>query len=312
MPTSKEDIYEMFGIPRPESKKDADNNKATDDSNSDSYDIKGDDESVPFQVRQDEVVDSIKKTPEAATGKKLKNSLDAIDGLDSPPEVQEKADTKTIVSGIVKNNTENFEEHKEVITEKQPSPPVDIDKTEVITEKQPSHPVDKTQEIITEKQVTLPEGIDEDEEDESEDEEVEKEAEPNPYDGDNKIELTTVGVREWSFQSPAPKYDKFYQTKMELVKEICPYGLFNFAKIRSELISSSVDVSVPVFEASVIHAKMQTIQMYRDRLKEMQIKLNAQYFLWSRAIVLLRGVLSRIEREKPESRQQGVIYEHMR
>ena len=52
--------------------------------------------------------------------------------------------------------------------------------------------------------------------------------------------------------------------------------------------------------------------MLRERLKEMQIQISTQYFLWKRCIVLMRGKLARTESDKPVIKQEGVCYEHMR
>jgi len=121
----------------------------------------------------------------------------------------------------------------------------------------------------------------------------------------------TLSDSPWLLESPAAKYDVFYREKKKIVNRCCPGGLIPFTKWREELRGSSIDISVITFDPKEIHIKMQYVQNLRERIKEMQIDVNIQYFLWKRAIVLMRGSLARVESDKPTIKQEGVYYEHM-
>ena len=123
--------------------------------------------------------------------------------------------------------------------------------------------------------------------------------------------LLPDGKYSWMVKSPAPKYDKFYEKKRYVINKCCIWGQIPFDAWRKELRESSVDVSVPSYDPQEIQEKMQVAHKYRERVKEMQTQINSQYFMWKRAIVLMRGSLARVESDKPVIKQEGVYYEHM-
>lgn len=116
---------------------------------------------------------------------------------------------------------------------------------------------------------------------------------------------------DWRLKSPAPKYDYFYEKKAEIINDACGGKQLDIEKYRQELREASVDISMPTFNEELIYQKMNAVQKWKDRIKEIQVNVNFQYFIFSRNIELMRGILSRTELEKPAQRQDGVIYEHM-
>jgi len=120
------------------------------------------------------------------------------------------------------------------------------------------------------------------------------------------------GDYDWAVKSPAPMYKAFYEAKVDIIKTCCVDNeQIPFREWRKELRECSVDVSVLTFDPKEIHVKMQKVTNLRERLQEIRIQTNTQYFLWKRGIVLLRGSISRIEHDKPVIKQEGVFYEHM-
>jgi transcriptional antiterminator Rof (Rho-off) len=59
---------------------------------------------------------------------------------------------------------------------------------------------------------------------------------------------------------------------------------------------------------------MQEIQQHRERIKNISLKCNVQYFVWKRWIEkdMLKGYLARVEYIKPAIKQEGLVMEHMR
>jgi hypothetical protein len=119
------------------------------------------------------------------------------------------------------------------------------------------------------------------------------------------------GRFKWLLDSPLPRYDIFYAYKKQAIDRCCVYGELKFANLRKDIRQAVVDVSNVTFDPREIHIKMQTVQDWRNRVKQIQIEVSTQYFLWKRAIPLLRGFLARVETSKPLIRQEGLVMEHM-
>jgi len=50
---------------------------------------------------------------------------------------------------------------------------------------------------------------------------------------------------------------------------------------------------------------------WRDRVSQIAIRVNAQYYSWKRAIDLFIGLLAQFKYEKPATKQDGLVYKHM-
>tara|TARA_Y100000310_G_scaffold344994_1_gene461024 strand:- start:9495 stop:10640 length:1146 start_codon:yes stop_codon:yes gene_type:complete len=122
------------------------------------------------------------------------------------------------------------------------------------------------------------------------------------------------GEIQWLFKPPSDKYKFFYEEKKSILATIMPDGQITYNAWMKELQNSAVDIStLELYDLKEIHAKTVEVQKVRDRVQEIALQCNAQYFLWERSLELFRGLLSRIEPNlKPASAREGLIYEHMR
>lgn len=122
------------------------------------------------------------------------------------------------------------------------------------------------------------------------------------------------GKVSWLLKSPSEKYDNFYSEKEEVIPQLLCDGPIPFSEWHKELKNSSVDTTtLELYDLQEIHARMKEVKGLRDRMQEMAIRCNMQYFLWERTIDLFHGLLCRIEPNlKPAQGREGFIYEHMR
>ncbi len=120
------------------------------------------------------------------------------------------------------------------------------------------------------------------------------------------------GEVQWLLDSPVAMYRKFYERKRELV-EVYTGKQLNFIALNDELGNASVNVTDEIFDQEIVRKKMEEVQQYRERVKQISIKCNVQYFLWKRWIEkdMLKGCLSRVEYLKPAIKQEGLVLEHM-
>jgi len=116
---------------------------------------------------------------------------------------------------------------------------------------------------------------------------------------------------QWRLESPDPKFDNFYQQKRSMLNRILLGGPLPFDRLMNELKNSSVDMSYSTFDEERAAKKMYHVQQIRNRVREIQMDCNGQYFLWERTIELMHGLLARTQYEKPAAKQEGLIYEHM-
>jgi hypothetical protein len=93
---------------------------------------------------------------------------------------------------------------------------------------------------------------------------------------------------------------------------LLPGGEINFINTQEELVHARVDLST--IEFGDLHAMfdaLKGVQHWKDRVTEISLRVNAQYYSWKRAIDLFRGTLARMHYEKPAEKQDGVVMEHM-
>ena len=133
----------------------------------------------------------------------------------------------------------------------------------------------------------------------------------------DNTEIGFVGDKvEWMVKSPTPMYNKFYDRKKELVEltEKKLGGQLGFRGLNKELEDAHVNVIDEIFDKDIVRKKMEEVQQYRERIKQISIRCNTQYFLWKRWIEkdMLKGYLARIEYLKPSIKQEGLVLEHMR
>jgi len=130
-------------------------------------------------------------------------------------------------------------------------------------------------------------------------------------------EIGFVGDKvEWILKSPTPLYNNLYDRKKELVEltENQLGGQINFKELNKELKNAYVDVRDEIFDQEIVRKKMESVQQYRERIKNISIRCNTQYFFWKRWIEkdMVKGYMARIEYLKPAIKQEGLVLEHMR
>jgi len=130
---------------------------------------------------------------------------------------------------------------------------------------------------------------------------------------DSSRELRIVdGKIEWMTDSPSGLYDSFYRKKKEIIKSFLIGGQLPFDEWVKELLECNVDTTSEVFDSVKYVKQMDEIQQMRQRVKNIQLKCNNQYFILERFIGLIRGSLARIQYLKPQAKQNGLIYEHLK
>ena len=117
---------------------------------------------------------------------------------------------------------------------------------------------------------------------------------------------------EWTTSSTDSRFDNFYDEKISLLKDILIGGVLPFKKLMKELRESYVDISHPTFDTEMASVKMDRVQKMRDRISQIAIDCNQQYYPWKRGVELMHGLLARTQYEKPAAKQDGLIYEHMK
>jgi len=130
--------------------------------------------------------------------------------------------------------------------------------------------------------------------------------------GDQVMESLSDSQFTWIFNSPNTKFDNFYEEKKKLVKNITQGDILPFKKWRTELKEAKIDLSDIQYDDKTLSEKMTAVQKWRDRIQEIILRTDHQYFLWHRFEKLLRGFLASIAYEAPQEKFNGVVYRHMR
>lgn len=115
----------------------------------------------------------------------------------------------------------------------------------------------------------------------------------------------------WNFSSPIPKLDNFYSEKKKIVLSIVGENPLPFDELRNELREAKIDLAALSYDAEILWRTMVRIHEWKDRVQEILIGVNSQYYLWHRFVDLLRGLLAHVAYEKPVDKFKGVIYTHM-
>jgi hypothetical protein len=117
----------------------------------------------------------------------------------------------------------------------------------------------------------------------------------------------------WRFESTDDSFISFYDEKKSAINGwLLPFGEIDFKDVMSELSDARVDLSSLHYgDLNKVFSLMKDIQQWRDRVAQIAIRINAQYYSWKRAIDLFTGLLAQYKYEKPAIKQEGVVYEHM-
>ena len=127
----------------------------------------------------------------------------------------------------------------------------------------------------------------------------------------NNVRLVN-GQVSWLTKPPSDKYASFYEEKAETLEYIISGGHIPFDNYKSELRDARVDLDVQTHDTDEIYNRMKLVQLHKERLNEISLHVNEQYYAWDRFIELMRGQLARIDQEKNAERRNGVVFQHMR
>lgn len=211
-------------------------------------------------------------------------------------------------------------------------PEVAVNKEVIIEEKKPKKQ-EKKEEILEEKEVEKPNNI---VDDFNTSEDFDNQINMIENDGYSDVKIvepdkslkdllaeekveTVVENRSNSINSIAwmrvnndEKWKKFYEKKKSLLQTMLVDGELNFKELKKELIATKVDISSNSYNLKEITDKMQMVQSYRDRVKEIQINVSSQYYLWERMVPMLKGLLYNIEPYTRSAKGDALSYDHMR
>ena len=144
---------------------------------------------------------------------------------------------------------------------------------------------------------------------------IEEEEEVKDYIPKEKVVDNVLIINDkvqWLLIPPSEKYDSFYEKKTQAIQEIIGDQEIPYSSWYKEIKNSKVIIEDDVWDSHKIYSYMDIIQRYRDRITEIEVSCNEQYYYWERFLELMKGNLARVVYEKPVIRQEGVTYEHMR
>lgn len=124
-------------------------------------------------------------------------------------------------------------------------------------------------------------------------------------------EKRPVEESKWLLESPSPKFNKLYEEKKYiLTQELLKGGEIIFEKYYKELEDANVDINVNTYDVEEIGNRIVAVQSWRERIKQIQLKTNSQFFVWKEFMDLLPSVLARVEYER--GKQEGIFFEHFK
>ncbi|NJL70139.1 MAG: hypothetical protein HC888_00395 [Candidatus Competibacteraceae bacterium] len=126
------------------------------------------------------------------------------------------------------------------------------------------------------------------------------------------VDIPTNEEFQWKLSSPSEKYQNFYAEKRATLHAALPGGLVPFDKYNHELTLARVDLNIPFADTELAWERMKDIINWRNRIQEIFVHVNRQFYLWKKYSELFEGILARLEYEKPVIKQGGVVYDHMR
>lgn len=131
--------------------------------------------------------------------------------------------------------------------------------------------------------------------------------------GSSSVVFSKTKKEFWKIDNSDPLFNRFYEYKKDSLRDwLLVGGHIDFDKINTQLIESRVDLSSINFaDFSTLFDTLKQIQSYKDRITQIEITCNNQYFCWKRAIDLFQGLLAQCHYEKPAAKQDGVVFEHM-
>ena len=120
---------------------------------------------------------------------------------------------------------------------------------------------------------------------------------------------------EWILpDSPPDRYRDFYSEKKNIIPQLLQGEQIPYADWLKELRTATIDIGVlEIYDFNAILEKIRAVQLLRDRIQEITIQCNAQYYIWERIIELFHGLLAKVEvNVRPAVAREASVYEHMR
>jgi len=116
----------------------------------------------------------------------------------------------------------------------------------------------------------------------------------------------------WLLEGPGGKWDRLYGQKNEVYDNLFfKSDEIDYDQMIKELREASADIK-SVWSAQVTYEQMTRVNNWRDRIRQIQVDCNKQYFFLDRFLELLRGSVDMTQYEKPSSKQEGLYYLHLR
>lgn len=236
--------------------------------------------------------------------------MDIFDTVDNPKKEEDKNE-KTEKSKSVGEERSNESSREE--RSKQEDDTRRIGRDELSTRsKESSEEVQENEEKVssdTEEKTTTEEDKQEENEKLSlKEEKVEKSS--------TKINKTSSIYDDWKLDSPCEDMNiiSFYAKKAEMLEYMLHGGKMPFDKWESELKNAYIDLSdhTKLYDLDQLYAKMLQVQQKKDRVQQISIECNSQYYPWDRMLDLLRGLLAKASTAKNAQARDGVVFEHLR
>ena len=132
-------------------------------------------------------------------------------------------------------------------------------------------------------------------------------------DADEEAMAAPSPGNDWILKSPTSRYDRFYSEKRSMIPRLLIGGPIPFDKYGQELRRANVELDVRTYNPENVHARMVEVQKWRDRVQEIYLHANDQYYVWDNFIEMCQGMLIRLEPNlKPADARKALFYEHLR
>jgi hypothetical protein len=101
----------------------------------------------------------------------------------------------------------------------------------------------------------------------------------------------------WILDPPAPKWSDFYNFKRSYLSMLLIGGRLPFDDWMAEFSNASGDVHTS-YDLDAMYVRLEDIQGWKNRVREIQIQMMNQYFLWKRVMDIMRSKAAKTEGDK--------------
>ena len=280
------DIEDVFGIPR-------DGSNINDDQ--DDFDLSGTEARIPFEEKAKDVEKDIASLPSVPLASVPLASVPLANQSQETPsptvqatQVQISMPTEEVKKPKVEKMAKNklfgdlFDDDKEEIKKELPVEvkKKEVEKSESVIVKEEKSEVtlaDKDNVVAEEKPAN--ETKDVVQEDNSVSPDIKAQTQSDLNTEPLKLDLSD----RWQLVSPSPLYDKLYEEKRWFLSNtLRRHGELPFDDFYTEIEAVNVDTNVPSWDTEEVGRRIAEVQRWRDRMRYIQIRVNAQYFPWKR------------------------------